>query len=167
MEQAALDCFVVPLLAMTKRRYFILNRSAERQEDMTRQHEAKGQAGKAPTQRQLRVGEMLRHALADLLTRTDVADPELEGRYITVTEVKTSPDLRHATIFVRPFGTEENGPAIVKALNRHQRFLRGELGRRVDLKFTPDLTFRLDESFDEAERIDALLRSPTVQRDLD
>lgn len=129
---------------------------------MTRQHAAKG-----PSQRQLRVGEILRHALADLLTRTDIADPELEGRYITVTEVKTSPDLRHATVFVRPFGADEDGPAIVKALSRHQRFLRGELGRRIDLKFTPDLAFRLDESFDEAERIDALLRSPTVSRDLD
>jgi ribosome-binding factor A len=125
-------------------------------------HEAKG-----PSQRQLRVGEMLRHALAEILTRADIADPELEGRYITVTEVKCSPDLRHATAFARPFGTDENGPAIIKALNRHQRYLRGELARRVDLKYTPDLTFRLDESFDEAERIDALLRSPTVSRDLD
>jgi ribosome-binding factor A len=133
----------------------------------TKGHQGKGQQGKGPTQRQLRVGEMVRHALADILTRTEIADPELEGRYITVTEAKTSPDLRHAVIFVRPFGTDEDGPAIVKALNRHQRFLRGELARRVDLKFSPDLTFRLDESFDEAERIDALLRSPTVQRDLD
>lgn len=129
---------------------------------MVRQPQAKG-----PSQRQLRVGEMLRHAIADILTRCDIADPELEGRYITVTEVKLSPDLRHATVFARPFGTDENGPALIKALNRHQRYLRGELGHRIDLKFTPDLTFRLDESFDEAERIDALLRSPTVSRDLD
>ena len=129
---------------------------------MVRQPQAKG-----PSQRQLRVGEMLRHAIADILTRCDIADPELEGRYITVTEVKLSPDLRHATVFARPFGTDENGPALIKALNRHQRYLRGELGQRIDLKFTPDLTFRLDESFDEAERIDALLRSPTVSRDLD
>jgi ribosome-binding factor A len=129
---------------------------------MVRQPQAKG-----PSQRQLRVGEMLRHALAGILTRSDIADPELEGRYITVTEVKLSPDLRHATVFARPFGTDENGPALIKALNRHQRYLRGELGQRIDLKFTPDLTFRLDESFDEAERIDALLRSPTVSRDLD
>ena len=125
-------------------------------------HEAKG-----PSQRQLRVGEMLRHALAEILTRADIADQDLEGRYITVTEVKCSPDLRHATVFARPFGTDDDGPGIVKALNRHQRYLRGELARRVDLKYMPDLTFRLDESFDEAERIDALLRSPTVSRDLD
>jgi ribosome-binding factor A len=134
---------------------------------MARQHEAKSPQGKAPSQRQLRVGEMVRHALAEILTRVDIADPELEGRYITVTEVKCSPDLRHATVFARPFGTDDNGPAIIKALNRHQRYLRGELARRVDLKYMPDLTFRLDESFDEAERIDALLRSPTVSRDLD
>lgn len=125
------------------------------------------QQAKGPSQRQLRVGEMLRHALAEILTRADISDPELEGRYITVTEVKTSPDLRHATVYARPFGSEEDGAGIVKALNRHTRFLRGELARRVDLKYMPDLTFRLDESFDEAERIDALLRSPTVSRDLD
>jgi ribosome-binding factor A len=110
---------------------------------------------------------MLRHALAEILTRADIADPELAGRYITVTEVKVSPDLKHATIYARPFGISEDGATIVKALNRHQRFLRGELAQRVDLKFMPDLAFRLDESFDEAERIDALLRSPTVSRDLD
>jgi ribosome-binding factor A len=125
------------------------------------------QQAKGPSQRQLRVGEMLRHALADILTRVDIADPELEGRYITVTEVKLSPDLRHATVYARPFGNDEDGGGIIKALNRHQRYLRGELGHRVDLKFTPDLTFRLDETFDEAERIDALLRSPTVSRDLE
>src|SRR5262245_12474245 len=129
---------------------------------MSRQHEAKG-----PSQRQLRVGEMVRHALADVLTRTDIADPDLKGCYITVTEVKLSPDLHHATVYARPFGTNDNGPAIIKALNRHARFLRGELARRVELKYMPDLAFCLDESFDEAERIDALLRSPTVARDLD
>ncbi len=125
------------------------------------------QQAKGPSQRQLRVGEMLRHALAEILTRAEITDPELEGRYITVTEVKTSPDLRHATVFARPFGKDQDDVAMIKALNRHQRFLRGELARRVDLKFIPDLVFRLDETFDEAERIDALLRSPTVSRDLD
>ncbi len=125
-------------------------------------HQAKG-----PSQRQLRVGEILRHALAEILARGDVADPELEGRSITVTEVKVSPDLRHATVFARPFASGEAGGGIVAALSRHQRFLRGELAKRVDLKFMPDLAFRLDETFDEAERIDALLRSPTVARDLD
>jgi ribosome-binding factor A len=125
------------------------------------------QQAKAPSQRQLRVGEMLRHALAGILTRADITDPELEGRYITVTEVKLSPDLRHATVYARPFGVGEDGASLIKALNRHQRFLRGVLARQVDLKFMPDIAFRLDETFDEAERIDALLRSPTVSRDLD
>lgn len=134
---------------------------------MARRDEGKAQPSKGPSQRQLRVGEMVRHALAEILTRTDIADPELEGRYITVTEVKLSPDLRHATVYARPFGLEENGPVLIKALGRHARFLRGELSRRVDLKYMPDLTFRLDETFDEAERIDALLRSPKVSRDLD
>jgi ribosome-binding factor A len=134
----------------------------QRTENMGRQQQARG-----PSQRQLRVGEMLRHALAEILTRAGIADPELEGRYITVTEVKVSPDLRHATVYARPFGTDANADGIVKALGRHQRFLRGELAHRVDLKFMPDLAFRLDETFDEAERIDALLRSPAVSRDLD
>lgn len=134
---------------------------------MARQHKAEPHPSKGPSQRQLRVGEIVRHALAAILTRTEIADPELEGRYITVTEVKASPDLRHATVYVRPFGLDEAGAPLVKALNRHTRFLRGELARRVDLKYMPDLVFRLDESFDEAERIDALLRSPTVSRDLD
>ena len=125
------------------------------------------QQPKGSSQRQLRVGEMLRHALAEILTRTDIADPDLAGRYITVSEVKVSPDLRHATVYARPFGAGEDGAGMVKALNRHQRFLRGELAHRVDLKFMPDLVFRLDETFDEAERIDALLRSPTVSRDLE
>ena len=122
---------------------------------------------KGPSQRQLRVGEMLRHALAEIFTRADIADPDLQGRYITVTEVKVSPDLRHATVYARPFGSDDDGAGIIKALSRHSRFLRGEVARRVDLKFMPDLAFRLDETFDEAERIDALLRSPTVSRDLD
>jgi ribosome-binding factor A len=122
---------------------------------------------KGPSQRQLRVGEMLRHALAEIFTRADIADPDLQGRYITVTEVKVSPDLRHATVYCRPFGSDDDGTDIIKALSRHLRFLRGEVARRVDLKFMPDLAFRLDETFDEAERIDALLRSPTVSRDLD
>jgi ribosome-binding factor A len=124
------------------------------------------QTGKAPSVRQLRVGEMIRHAIADILARADLDDEALKGRHITVTEVKLSPDLRHATVYALPFGGDEGG-VVIKALGRHARFLRGELSRRVDLKYMPDLTFRLDESFDEADRIDALLRSPTVSRDLE
>ncbi len=125
----------------------------------------KRQGGKAATQRQLRVGEMIRHALADILLRGEIADPDL-SQPITVTEVRLSPDLRHATVYVRPFGAGD-AAVLVAALKRHHRFLRGELARRVEMKYLPDLVFRIDESFDEAERIEALLRSPDVARDLD
>ncbi len=120
---------------------------------------------KAATQRQLRVGELIRHALADILLRGEIADPDL-GRPVTVTEVRLSPDLRHATVYVRPLGAGD-AAALVAALKRHHRFLRGELAKRVEMKYLPVLVFRIDESFDEAERIDALLRSPDVARDLD
>ncbi len=128
---------------------------------MTKRH-----AGKGATQRQLRVGEMIRHALAGILLRGDIADPDLGRQSVTVTEVKLSPDLRHATVYVRPFGAGD-AATLVAALQRHHRFLRGELAKQVELKYMPDLVFRIDESFDEAERIDALLRSPGVARDLD
>jgi ribosome-binding factor A len=121
---------------------------------------------KEPTQRQLRVGEMVRHGLAELLARGLVANPALEGGHVTVTEARMSSDLRHATIYIRPF-VEDDREEMLAALKRHGRFLRGELAKRVNLKFMPELSFRLDESFDEASRIDALLRSPDVARDLE
>lgn len=120
---------------------------------MTRHH-----SGKAPSQRQLRVGEIIRHALAEIFARVDISDPALKKQYITVSEVKASPDLRHATVYFWPLGSGDP-VSIASALKRHQRFLRGELARRVDLKYMPELVFQLDTSFDEAERIDALLRS--------
>jgi ribosome-binding factor A len=120
---------------------------------MTRHH-----SGKTPSQRQLRVGEMIRHALAEIFSRVDISDPALKHQFITVSEVKASPDLRHATVFIWPLGSGDP-TAVAGALKRHQRFLRGELARRVDLKYMPELVFQLDTSFDEAERIDALLRS--------
>ncbi|HVV28176.1 MAG TPA: 30S ribosome-binding factor RbfA [Rhizomicrobium sp.] len=129
-------------------------------------HGARGGAhGPGPTQRQLRVGEMLRHALADVLRENDVRDPELEGVSVTVTQVKPSPDMRHATVYCEPLGGK-NAKAIVAALNRHKGFLRGEMGRRIAMKFTPDLRFVEDESFAEAEKIENILKSPEVQRDL-
>src|SRR5437762_11041055 len=106
-----------------------------------------------PTQRQLRVGEMLRHALADILRRGDIHDPDLVGVSVTITQVKPSPDMRHATVFVEPLGGK-NAKAIVAALNRTARFLRGEMGHRITLKFTPDLRFVEDDSFAEAEKIE-------------
>jgi ribosome-binding factor A len=120
---------------------------------------------KGPSQRQLRVGEVLRHALSDILLARDIRDPELEGVSVTVTQVKPSPDMRHATVFVEPLGGR-NADAIVEALNRHRGFLRGELGRTIELKFTPELRFVEDTSFAEAQRIERILHSEKVARDL-
>jgi ribosome-binding factor A len=117
------------------------------------------------SQRQLRVGEAVRHALAEVLAHGDVHDPVLEGHMITVPEVRMSPDLRLATIYVIPLGGRDE-EAVVAALERNKRYLRGVIARKVNLKFAPDIRFRLDERFDEAERIEKLLRSPAVKRDL-
>jgi ribosome-binding factor A len=118
------------------------------------------------SQRQLRVGELVRHALAKLLTRGEVHDPVLEGHLITVPEVRMSADLRLATIYIMPLGGKD-AAAVLAALERHKKFLRGEIAQRINLKFAPDIRFRIDERFEEAERIDKLLRSPPVARDLD
>jgi len=119
-----------------------------------------------PSQRQLRVGESVRHALAEVLSQGEVHDPVLEGHMVTVPEVRMSPDLRLATIYVMPLGGRDE-QAVVAALERNKRYLRGVIARKVNLKFAPDIRFRLDERFDEAERIEKLLRSPAVKRDLD
>jgi ribosome-binding factor A len=118
-----------------------------------------------PSQRTLRVAELVRHALAEMLTRGDVHDPVIEGHMITVPEVQMSADLRLATVYVMPLGGRD-AKDVVAALDRNKRFLRGEIARRVNLKSAPDLRFRVDERFDEAARIDRLLQSPQVQRDL-
>ena len=120
---------------------------------------------KAPSQRQLRAGELVRHALAEILSRGEVHDRVLERHLVTVPEVRMSPDLRLATIYVMPLGGRD-GKEVVEALERNKRYMRGEIARRVNLKFAPDIRFRIDERFDEAERIDRLLRTPEVQRDL-
>ena len=119
----------------------------------------------SPSQRQLRVGEAVRHAVAEVLAHGEVHDPVLEGHMITVPEVRMSPDLRLATIYVTPLGGRDE-KAVVAALERNKRYLRGVIARKVNLKFAPDIRFRLDERFDEAERIEKLLRSPAVKRDL-
>jgi ribosome-binding factor A len=118
-----------------------------------------------PSQRQLRVGEMLRHALADVLRRGEIRDPDLIGVSVTVTQVKPSPDMRHANVFVEPLGGK-NADVIVKALNRNKGFLRGEMGHLIALKFTPELRFVEDTSFAEAQRIETILKSERVARDL-
>src|ERR671926_669260 len=119
-----------------------------------------------PSQRQLRVGELIRHALAEMLSRGDIHDPVIEGHMITVPEVRMTADLRLATIYVMPLGGKDE-QEVVAALERNKKFLRGELAHRVNLKFAPEIRFRVDERFDEAERIEKILRTPEVRRDLD
>ena len=131
---------------------------------MPRHHHRENASG--PSQRQLRVGELIRHALAEMLSRGDIHDPVIEGHLITVPEVRMSPDLRIATVYVLPLGGVDN-TAVLGALDRNKRHLRAEVARRVNLKFAPEIRFRIDERFDEAERIDQLLRTPQVRRDLD
>jgi ribosome-binding factor A len=118
-----------------------------------------------PSQRQLRVGEVIRHALADILQRGAIADPAFDGVVVTVPEVRMAPDLKSAMVYIMPLGGKR-ADEIVAAFERNKRFLRGEIARQVNLRFTPDLRFRLDESFDEGDRIEALLRSSDVKRDL-
>ena len=115
--------------------------------------------------RLLRVGEQVRHALSDVLMRGDVHDDVLASHSVSVTEVRMSPDLRHATVFVKPLlGSDET--EVISALKRNARYLRGEVSKRVNTKFAAQLKFLPDESFDEGSRIDSILRSPTVARDL-
>ena len=118
-----------------------------------------------PSQRQLRVGETLRHALAEILVRGDIRDPDLMGVSVTITQVIPSGDMRHATAYCEPLGGK-NADKIVAALNRHKAYLRGQMGHLIALKFTPELRFVEDTSFAEAERIESILKSERVQRDL-
>ncbi|MDV2983423.1 UNVERIFIED_CONTAM: 30S ribosome-binding factor RbfA [Methylobacteriaceae bacterium AG10] len=119
-----------------------------------------------PSQRQQRVAELVRHALAEVLQRGDIQDPVLGSHVVTVPEVRMSPDLKLATAYVMPLGGQDEAP-VIAALDRHKKILRQEVARRVNLKYAPELRFRRDETFDEAARIDQLLRSEKVQRDLE
>jgi ribosome-binding factor A len=121
---------------------------------------------KPPTQRQLRAGELIRHALMDIFSREEFADPDLSGKSITVTEVRISPDLRNATAFCAPLGGDDMDKTVA-GLNRAAGFLRGRLSREIDMRVTPVLRFIADDSYDEARRIDQLLSSDRVRRDLD
>lgn len=124
------------------------------------------ETGSGPSQRQLRVGELMRHALAEVLSRGEIHDPVLAKHVVTVPEVKMSPDLKIATCFIMPLGGKDK-EAVIQALAQNKRYLRGELAHRTNLKYAPDLRFRIDESFDEGSRIDRLLDSEAVRRDLD
>ncbi len=121
---------------------------------------------RAPSVRQLRVGEEIRHCLAGLLARGDLRDPALRSMSITVSEVRVTPDLRNATVFVMPLGGGAVDAAI-EALGRASPFLRSRIGKELRLRYLPNLAFRRDPTFDAANRIDELLRSPEVVRDLD
>lgn len=127
--------------------------------------QSKGERAKGGGQRPLRVGEELRHVLAELLARGDIRDPDLSGTSVTVTEVRVSPDLKNATAFVIPLGGTD-GERVVAGLTRCAPWLRGQIARNVRLKYSPRIGFRLDRSFEEASRIDAVLRRPEVAADL-
>jgi ribosome-binding factor A len=141
----------------------VSNHEATEKAIVPRHHEKTSARG--GSQRQLRVGEIVRHAVADIVAQGGVHDPDLEGHIITVPEVRMSPDLKLATVYVMPLGGKDTDK-VLAALERNKKFLRGEVAHRVNLKFAPDLRFRVDERFDEAERIEKLLRTPAVQRDL-
>ena len=133
---------------------------------MTRKKGHRDSGTPGGSQRQLRVGELVRHAMAELLTRGDVHDPVIEGHLITVPEVRMTPDLRLATIYIMPLAGRD-ADEVVAAFERHKKFIRADIAHRINLKFAPDIRFRVDERFAEAERIDKLLRSPAVKRDLE
>ncbi|HZZ87993.1 MAG TPA: 30S ribosome-binding factor RbfA [Caulobacteraceae bacterium] len=123
-------------------------------------------APRGPSQRQLRAGELVRHALVEILREEDLQDPALAGVSVTLTEVRVSPDLKHALCFVEPLGGE-HAPEVIAALNRVSKFLRGRLGHSIEMRFTPALKFVHDDSFDAAEHMSRLLDDPRVRRDLE
>lgn len=125
----------------------------------------KKKSSAAPGQRQLRVGEEIRHALTEILGRDHLDDPDLAGKMVTVTQVSVSPDLRNATAFVTPFGGGDSAK-LVAALNRAQGYFRRELTRMVKLQFSPAIRFKQDETFEQASKIERLLHDPVVARDL-
>jgi ribosome-binding factor A len=129
---------------------------------MSRAHH---QHGGEPSQRMLRVAELIRHAVSELLVRSDMRDPVLDSRTITIPEVRMSPDLKLATIYVMPLGGK-GIPEVLAALERHKKHLRVEIAQHINLKFAPDIHFQADPRFDYDAKIDALLELPQVKRDL-
>lgn len=120
-----------------------------------------------PSQRQLKAGELIRRALADILAREHLRDPDLKGVSVTISEVRASPDLKHAIVYAAPLGTDHDPDVVIKALQRCGSFLRGRLGREMEMKSTPRLKFVKDESFETAEAMNRLLQDPRIQQDLD
>ncbi len=123
-------------------------------------------AGKGPSQRMLRVAEMIRHKLAELLIRGEIHDEVLAAHVVSIPEVRISPDLKLATAYVMPLGGKDT-EAVLAALDRHKKFIRAEVAHTLNLKYAPDIRFREDETFDEVSRIDALLHSEKVRRDVE
>jgi ribosome-binding factor A len=123
------------------------------------------QQGNEPSHRTLRVAELVRHTVSDLLTRGVINDPALAGQVVTIPSVRMSPDLKLATVFVMPLGGKDV-PGIVAALERNKKFLRTEIARNVNLKFAPEVRFKADETFEASAKIDALFALPQVKRDL-
>jgi len=128
---------------------------------MSRNH----QKGGEPSHRMLRVGELVRHAMSELLSRGALNDPVLDAHVVTVPRVRMSPDLKLATIYVMQLGGGDRDK-VIAALSTHAKYLRGEVARRINMKFSPDVRFRIDDSFDNADAIDQLLNTPQVKRDL-
>lgn len=123
-------------------------------------------SSKGPSQRQLRVGELIKHKLAEMLARGEIYDDVLAAHVVTITEVRMSPDLRLATAYVMPLGGKHTKP-VLEALERNRKFIRGEIGHAVDLRSAPEVRFREDETFEEVTRIDRLLHSAKVRRDVE
>lgn len=126
----------------------------------------KTQQGKGPSQRQLRVGELVRHKLAEMLARGEIHDDVLASHVVTISEVRMSPDLKLATAYVMPLGGKDT-TAVIEALARNSRFIRGEVAHTLDLRSAPEVRFREDETFEEVRRIDQLLHSERVRRDVE
>lgn len=135
---------------------------------MAKKRRSQAPAANEPSQRQLRAGELIRHALTDIMMREEFRDPDLQGINVTIGEVRTSPDLKHAHIFCSPLGeTDETAQnTLAKALNRAAPYIRGRLGKHIDMKFTPQLHFIADHSYDEGAYMESVFNSPEVRRDL-
>lgn len=123
-------------------------------------------AGTGPSQRMLRIGELIRHKLAEMLSRGEIHDDTLASHVITIPQVRLSPDLKLATVYVMPLGGNDVKP-VIEALTRNKKYIRGIVAQTLDLRFAPDLRFREDETFEEATRIDRLLDSEKVRRDVE
>jgi len=130
---------------------------------MTRKKSSAANAAKGPSQRMLRVGELIRHKVAEMLVRGDIHDDVIAGHSITIPEVRLSPDLKLATVYVMPLGGANMKP-VIEALTRHKKYIRAEVAHTLDLRYAPDLRFREDETFEEATRIDRLLDSERVRQ---